>query len=249
MQTVLALPRGRLSPRVSRLLPIAFTCLLCSGTALGQEIDASLGVSSGIVVRGFALNGGRPAVQGAVNFYSAGPWLASLSGAAFRSASNDEWGLQLFSKLGYAWQLANDWGAQLSYVHYAYPLNSELRAYERDELIATAAYRDLVVLSVAGLRNSRASANGRHGSVAYDLVGRYPLQAGVALSAGLGYQDMHHRSGFGYAYGNVGAGADLGPRTGGAHLEVSYIVTDATAKKRLGDEASNRWAASLAWAF
>jgi len=234
---------------VPRLLPITFTCLLCCGTALGQEVDTSLGVSSGIVVRGVALNGGRPAVQGAVNFYSAGPWLASLSGAASRSAWSGEWSLQLLSKLGYAWQLANDWGAQLSYVHYAYPLNSELRAYERDELIATAAYRDLFALSVAGLRNDRASANGRHGSVAYDLVGRYPVSARVALAAGLGYQDLHRRAGFGYAYGHVGAGADLGPRTGGAHLDVSYIVTDATAKKWFGDDASNRWAASLAWTF
>ena len=245
MQTFPALLRGWLSS-----LPIAFfTCLLCNGTAHGQEIDASLGVSSGIVVRGFALDGGGAAVQGAVNFYSAGPWLASLSGAAFRSASNDEWSLQLLSKLGYAWQLANDWGVQLSHVHYAYPLNSELRMYERDELIATAAYRDLIVLSVAGLRSNRPSANGRRGSVAYDLVGRYPVSAGVAVAAGLGYQDMHHRAGFGYAYGHVGAGTDLGPRTGGAHLDVSYIMTDATAKERFGSEASNRWAASLAWAF
>ena len=245
MRSGAALPRGGLASWRLALL----ACLLGSGAAHGQEIDGSIGVSSGVIVRGFALDGGRPAVQGAVNYYGAGSWLASLSGAAFRLSSNGEWSLQLLGKLGYAWQLANDWGAQLSYVHYAYPLNSELRIYERDELIATATYRDRLVLSVAGLCNNRASARGSRSSVAYDLVGRYPLQAGVALSAGLGYQDMHHRSGFGYAYGNVGAGADLGRRTGDAHLEVSYIVTDATAKKRLGDEASNRWTASLAWAF
>jgi hypothetical protein len=115
-------------------------------------------------------------------------------------------------------------------------------AYAHDELAATLAFRDMLYVSIAGLRNGRAAANESRTSVAYELVASYPLQPQVAANVGVGYRD---RRGFAYKYGHAG----LGIRWGHTQADVSYIATDAAAKARLGAAAANQWVGSVTWRF
>ena len=68
----------------------------------------------------------------------------------------------------------------------------------------------------------------------------------ASLSASVGLGRLETRgSGYTYAYGHLG----LGAQWGATQAQLAYIATDAAAKRRFGDAASNRWAASLAWSF
>jgi uncharacterized protein (TIGR02001 family) len=231
--------------RVPGACAVAIAFMLGCGAAQAQETNLVLGLSSGVVIRGLLLGRNEPSVQAAATFYGATRWLAGIGAVSLRSPSDDAGAWLITGKVGYVWSLSEDWGAQLDYGRYAYPSSESLRPFDRDELNATFLYRDLVALSVSGLRNARLDDGGSRASVAYDLTGRYPVRPGLSLIAGIGYQDLHRRSGFGYAYGHGG----IGVRMGQARFEMSYIMTDATAKAQYGAGASNRWAAGLTWAF
>ena len=211
-----------------------------------QETDLTVGLSTGPVLRGLALGPEGISAHMAASYYSAARWFITVGATTLRQASDAPVTLQLTERLGYTWTLSSDWGAQLDYSHYTYPLDSSLRPYEHAEVGATFAYRDLAFMSISGLRKTNAGYDdGSRWSLAYDLVGRHPLRPGLAMTAGVGYGDRHRQSGFGYAYGHVG----LGARVDAAQLEVSYVMTDNTAKARFGASASNRWTASLRWSF
>lgn len=227
------------------VLHAAVLFFLGCSDAGAQETDLTIGVSSGPVLRGIALGPEGISAQAAVGYYSTERWFVTVGAATLRWSSDDPRTVQLTPRVGYAWDLSGDWGAQLDYAHYGYPLASALRAFEHDELGTTIAYRDLAFISVAGLRSANAGADGGRWSLAYDLVGRVPLRLASAMTAGVGFRDLHHESGFGYWYGHLG----IGTRIDAAHLEMSYIATDNTAKARFGARASNRWTASLTWNF
>ena len=210
-----------------------------------QETDVSVGLSTGPILRGLALGPEGISAQMAASYYSAARWFVTLGATTLRQPSDAPRTLQLTERVGYTWTLSSDWGAQLDYSHYAYPFASSLRPFEHDGVGATFAYRDLAFMSIAGLRKAHAGDDDDRWSFAYDLVGRHPLRPGLAMTAGGGYEDRHRQSGFGYAYGHVG----LEARVDAAQLEVSYILTDNTAKARFGERASNRWTASLRWSF
>jgi hypothetical protein len=105
------------------------------------------------------------------------------------------------------------------------------------------AYRDLLYLSLAGLRNVHDFGESRT-SVAYEIVANHPLQSGLSATAGIGYRAALHAD-YDYAYGNAGIAA----RWRGAQADLVYIATDSGAKRRLGSAAANRWTGSLTWRF
>lgn len=237
-------------PRLSGLMRggacTALLLFLGCGSVQAQETDVTVGLSTGPVLRGIALGPEGISAQMAASYYSAARWFVTFGATTLRQPSNAPRTLQLTERVGYTWTLSSDWGAQLDYSHYTYPLDSSLRPFRYDEVGTTFAYRDLAFMSISVLRRTNAGYDdGSRWSFAYDLVGRQPLRPGLAMTAGVGYEDRHRQSGFGYAYGHVG----LGARVDAAQLEVSYILTDNTAKARFGARASNRWAASLRWSF
>lgn len=238
-------PDHSMRARVPGACAVAIALTLGCGAAQAQETNLVLGLNSGVVIRGLLLGRNEPSVQAAATFYGASRWLAGIGFTSLRSPSDDAGAWLVTGKVGYVWTLSEDWGAQLDYARYAYPSSESLRPFDRDELNATFLYRDLVALSVSGLRNARLDDGGSRASVAYDLTGRYPVRPGLSLIAGVGYQDLHRRSGFGYAYGHGG----IGVRMGQARFEMSYIMTDTTAKAQYGEGASDRWAAGLTWTF
>lgn len=233
----------RLSARYVVFLMILL--IFCCISARAQETDLTVGLSSGVVMRGIALGREEPSLQAMATYYSTAGWLVGIGGATLRSQAEQNQVVLLTGKLGYAWPLSDDWSAELDYVRYAYRSSISLRPFAHDELGARITYRDLAVLSISGLSNARLSTGGNRTSFAYDLTGHYPLRDGFSLAAGVGYQDLNRRLGFGYAYGHYGIGARMGP----AQLDISYILTNSTAKARFGTSASNRWAAGLTWNF
>lgn len=231
--------------RARHLFFLMIFLICCRNGAQAEETDFTVSLDSGVVIRGIAPGREEPSLQAMVTYYSTAGWLVGIGGRSVRSQAEQNQGVLLTGKLGYAWPLSEDWSTQLAYLRYDYRLSTSLQPFAHDELGASVSYRDLVVLSISGLYNSRLSDGGGRTSVAYDLTGRYPLSAEFSLAAGVGYQDLYRRSGFGYTYGHCGIGVRMGP----AHLDISYVVTDSTAKAQLGRIASNRWAAGLTWSF
>jgi hypothetical protein len=224
--------------------------LLASGTctgAQGEPVELSFGAASATVQRGIAIGSGGIDAFAAASCAHADGWRASLGATALHSEpSQRRWDAQLFWRLGHARRLDDDWSVQLAYAGYAYPSSELLRRYGYGELGATLAYRDLLYVSVAGLRRTHAdSGAGRH-SVAYDLVLRQALPAALSASVGLGRQETRGSSPpYAYAYGHLG----LATTWRSTEAQLIYIATDRAAKQRFGDAAANRWTASLGWSF
>lgn len=218
--------------------------LPCAGTH-AEPIDLSVGVASATVLRGIALGEGGVDAFVAASYAGPNGWRATLGATALQSKpSRRRWDAQLFWRLGYAHRLDDDWSVQLAYAHYAYPGSLLLRRYGQDELGATFAYRDLLYLSVAGLRRTHFRASGSRDSLAYDIVARCALPWALLASAGLGHLESRGSS-FAYTYGHLG----LGAQWGSTQAQLTYIATDSAAKQRFGNAAANRWTASLGWSF
>lgn len=221
---------------------------LCGARA--QEVDATVGASSALLVRGVALGNAKPVLQAGLSVDSADGWLAGIGAATLRPSTDRGWTTQLYARAGHAFRLDDDWSAQLAATHYAYPFDDYLRSFDRDEFGATLAWRDRVFGSVTALRQTTVSPNGHRSGWAADLVLRQPLGtlAGVplALTAGLGHQDQQRRAGFSYDYGHLGLAGRIG---GHVQFELSRVVTDARAREWFGAAADDRWVGSLTVGF
>jgi hypothetical protein len=224
------------------LLAAAWSAGWC-GAVRADEVDLSLGLASSTVLRGVTL--GDLTARSMVSYSSASGWLTSLGVAALQSrAQHDKWDAQLSPRFGYARVLGADWAWQSAYTHYAYPGSERLKRYAHHELAATLAYRDLLYLSIAGLRNAHVNSGEGRTSVAYEIVASHPLPYGLSATAGIGYRDALHASSE-YAYGHGG----ISVRWGSAQADLLYIVTDTAVKRYVGSAAANRWVGNLTWRF
>ena len=209
-----------------------------------EPIDVTVGVASSTVLRGVAFGDGGVDAHAAATYIHPSGWRATLGVTALHSKlTRRYWDAQWFWRVGYARRLDDVWSAQLALARYTYS-GSTLRRYGYDELGTTLAYRDLLYLSIAGLRRGDGQAATRS-SVAYDLVARHALPAPLALSAGVGRLDSRGRSNDSYAYGHLGLDALWGT----TQARLTYIATDAAAKRRFGEAAANRWITTLGWNF
>lgn len=223
-----------------RLL-VLLACLPAGAHA--EPIELSLGVASATVLRGVALGEGGVDANVAASYADTQGWRFAVGATALHAhAARQRWDTQLFARLGYAQRLDDDWSVQMAYARYAYPGSALLRRYGRDELGLTVAWRDLLYLSMAGLRRTHAGAGESRHSLAYDIVAHQPLPAALTLSAGVGRLQARG-SGFAYGYGHLG----LGTQWGATQAQLAYIITGSNAKQRFGAVAANRWTASLSW--
>lgn len=233
--------RERCDCRWMVLFAAAASVVWC-GAVRADEVDLSLGLASSTVLRGVVL--GELTARSMASYSTAAGWLTSLGVAALQSpARHEKWDAQLSLKFGHARVLGADWAWQSAYTYHAYPGSERLRPYAHHELATTLAYRDLLYLSLAGLRNVHTYGE-RRTSVAYEIVANHPLQSGLSATAGIGYRAALHAN-YDYAYGHAGIGA----RWRGAQADLLYIATDSAAKRRLGSVAANQWTGSLAWQF
>jgi uncharacterized protein (TIGR02001 family) len=236
------------APLLWRVATMA-VAVLSFTAAQAQDIDTTLGASSALLVRGVALGNAKPTLQAGVSVDTADGWLAGLGVATLRPAADEGWTTQLHARFGHAFRLGDDWSAQLTATHYAYPFDDYLRAFERDEFGATLVWRDRLFGTVTALRQAHVSPTGHRSGWAADLVLREPLgrvgPVSFALAAGVGHQDLQRRAGFSYDYGHLG----LSGRVGDLQFDLSRIASDHQARERFGTAAEPRWVASVAVAF
>ena len=233
-----------LRSRLWQALPLALLAGLPWNGARAGPIDLTVGVSSSTVLRGIAFGEGGVDAHATATYVDPSGWRATLGATALHSRlSRRYWDAQWFWRLGYGRRLDDDWSAQLAFARYAYP-GSALRRYGYDELGTTLAYRDVLYLSIAGLRRGEVQA-AKRSSVAYDLVARHALPASLTVNAGLGRLETRGRPNGSYTYGHLGLDAPWGA----TQAQLTYIATDAAAKRRFGEAAANRWVASLSWNF
>jgi len=232
-----------------RVATTAVAALSLAAAAQAQDIDATLGASSALLVRGVALGNGKPVLQAGVSADTADGWIAGLGIATLRPSADEGWTTQLHARAGHAFRLDDDWSAQLAATHYAYPFDDYLRAFERDEFGATVAWRDRVFGSVTALRQAHVSPAGHRSGWAADLVLREPLgrlgPVSLALAAGLGHQDLQRRAGFSYDYGHLGVSG----RVGALQFELARVASDRRARERFGPAADARWVGSFTVGF
>ena len=123
------------------------------GAVRADEVDLSLGLASSTVLRGVVL--GDLTARSMASYSTGAGWLTSLGVAALQSpARHEKWDAQVSLKVRPHPCPRRRLGWQSAYTHYAYPGSERLRRYAHHELAATLAYRDLLYLSVAGLRRA-----------------------------------------------------------------------------------------------
>ncbi|KQU78112.1 MULTISPECIES: hypothetical protein [unclassified Rhizobacter] len=232
-----------------RAVATAAAALALLSGARAQEVDGTLGASSALLVRGVALGNARPVLQAGAAVDTVDGWLAGLGVAALRPSTDQGWTTQLYARAGHAFRLDDDWSAQLAATHYAYPFDDYLRSFDRDEFGATLAWRDRVFGSITALRQTHVSPDGHRSGWAADLVLREPLgrvgPVSLALTAGLGHQDLQRRAGFSYDYGHLGASG----RVGALQFELARVASDRRAREGFGSAADARWVGSLTVGF
>jgi uncharacterized protein (TIGR02001 family) len=214
--------------------------------ATAGELDAAVGVTSDVVIRGVSLSGNTVSPQLMVDYYDARGWLLGIAADQVRPLEESPESAQLLVRGGYGWSLASDWSMQVTYLHYAYPLDSYLNSkYAHDEFSGSVAWRDQLAFAVSVSPNARFGEGAHELSFSYDVTARYPVSAWFFIVGGIGYYDLHRVVGRSYLYGN--SGVEL--RVGSLQLALSYIGTSAGAKTLFGDRASDRWTASAMWHF
>ncbi len=230
-----------------RALPLL---AFAASAAHAEGWGGSLGMSSDYVYRGVTQSDNQPSGQADVHYTGRSGWFAGVSAASARRDPGQSTSAEVDPYLGYQWPLARDWSARLDAVHHGYPWNNAGGHYDYDELSATLAYADRVFATLSfspdtSVASTYASVSGR-AALAYDLVLRQPLPHAFSLHAGVGYYDLRWAVNTGYVYWNGGLAYDLGP----VQLDLSYIGTDATARRLFyGDLAVNRLVAGVLWQF
>lgn len=209
----------------------------------------ALGAASDYVLRGVSQTDRHASLQADVHYaagsgLSAGLWAASVKQSADQSTT-----AELNGYLGYARTFSENWNAQLSAVHYAYPGYAPRRRYDYDELVASLSYGERATLTIAAspdssVESSRGTVTSRP-AYSYDLLLRQPLPRAFSAAAGIGYYDLERLVHTGYVYWNLGLGYDYRA----FHFELDWLGSDRTARALFGDAASNRWVASLVWRY
>jgi hypothetical protein len=225
--------------------PVLATVLLLSAPAwTWAQPTFTLGASTAQVDRGRAYID-RPLAEASASYYSEQGWFGGVSASSTLHGEHQS-GLSGFA--GYARPLADDLTAQLALSRHRYRGRMGVR-YDYDEATLTLNYRDRLFVSVSRLFDVVAVypyAPEMHGhAMVGEAVWRQPLPHGLSLLAGVGHTSARMPGRVGYLYGNLSLTAPVGK----AKVEVSYIATDAEAKRSYGSRAANRWVGSVRWHF
>jgi uncharacterized protein (TIGR02001 family) len=218
-------------------------------TALAQEWDVAFGASTDSSFRGISQNGGNPSLQGNVAYYGPGGWFMGLAASTVEPKPGYLNAGQLIASAGWTLAEGDIASTRIELTHHAYPWSGSRAVSAYDEVVATLALRNVLFLSVGASPNTSFSSLGeamRKGATfSYDATLRWPLVDRFTLDAGIGYEDLHRLFRKGYVYGNAGVTLQAGK----LQIDVSYIVTNRTAKSLFTDAASNRWVGNASWHF
>ena len=236
--------QSRAFKKRTRCLSVAALWLPLAAAAQGWT--GTIGANSEQVVRGVSETAHSAALVGNVQYYSVTGWFAGLAGYASRARQLSAEGSEATVEAGYGFPVG-PLSYRLSFARHIALRRTRERS-EYNEATLTASAQDRVFASVSALSDPTHSGSyeTRTGTVwAYDLLVNVPLKQAFSINVGVGYQDLHRVGGTGYTYGNAGLAAQLM----NLQVQLSYIATNAKAKRLFGDAASNRWVGSVLWSF
>lgn len=224
--------------------------------AQSNSLSGTVALSSQLVDRGIALTPVTPVLQGAVNWSSAGGWMAGLSiGSQLRSPDRSEGLVQL----GHYWSLSDDWRMQADLTYYGYTGNTRASAYDRAEASVNWMYRDVLSLGLSAI--TLTGGNDHQPRGAADLDFHWPLPWHLSVAAGAGitqtlvtergpYFYRHHEYRYGgvssyYGYGHLGLIWAYGPW----QVELDRIATSSNIARQVGGLRAAPWVGTVSWSF
>ena len=202
------------------------------------------------VFRGMSQTRGAPALQGDFHYEWASGWFLGAWTSTVDLNPGPGPTLELNAYAGRSWPVSPAWAARITAVHYGYPGDMPALSYDYDELAGSLSFRDRLVASIAWSPNtSRYSGYGAaHDGTAlsYDLVGQWPLWAGLSAVGGAGYYDLEDLFGTGYGYWSLG----LTWAIRRLQFELGYFSTADRATELFGPETTGqRWSLTASWRF
>jgi hypothetical protein len=231
--------------------PHAFWLALCASAPLASAAgwETSLAVASDKVLRGFSESDGHTVWLLDIGHAWDTGWsvTAGAGGPAYPNRGGKG---ELSLTLGKAWQLDDDWLAQVTTSRYEVLGEPRARAYRYKELLLSLAWRGKLTLGVSASPDTsrRAGSNGlRTGRVwSLDVGFRERLWDRLAFDLGAGYVNQAGLQSPGYAYGSVGLSWGLGP----VQVFASFIDSQMRSKAAAGAaSAGPRWVGTLVWSF
>ena len=248
---------------VQRILPAFAAACIIRGMSCLAGPGGSLALTSDYVYHGISQTCGHPAIQADLHWSSADGRAASEAFVgAWGSAGVEQSGCGAAREInlyaGYGLAVGSQSRASLTYTHYAYPGGSFFtpppftgHRYDYDAFEAAWAWQDQVFLSVAWTPDALRYEEYRpppsdRSALSYGLQLRRPLLAGIALSAGVGYDQITDPAATGYGFYDLGLG--YGWRSLG--VQASFFRTATRAERLFGASvAGGRVALSAVWRF
>ncbi len=237
--------------RPRRYLLACSIAVSCVASAGAQTLDTSfhLGVTSAWVMRGIPLTpeGSWP-VFASADVYSTRGW--SVGGLVGHLETLDGKQTETLNlRAGYEYTFDGRWTVLAQLRHLSYPESEALKPWCYNEAAASVADTDRWVLSWSAETRRGPGCNQHYGPVivsrSLELNGRYPLDGGFHLGAGLGRR--MYGAGVGYLYGQAGGGwAGWG---GSMKLLLDRVWVSSQAKELYGDFAEGRWVATALYSF
>lgn len=223
---------------------VACNAALAEDPATGLE--ASVGVTSDYMLRGYTQTKGQPAVQAGLDYalgadWSVGAWTSNVD---FTDPGTPDDGARVEIDLyvARAWTLSERLALDATLVRYAYPGTAPGVSYDYNELMLALHVSDLVTATV--VYSNDAYATGRS-AMLYEVSARHPLPCGLELSARIGQYDLERAFGSAYAYYGVGVAKAFGR----FELSGHYDGADAAGRRLWGEDAAGRFVLTLSAAF
>jgi uncharacterized protein (TIGR02001 family) len=236
------------SPAKLAILTLAWApaSALAAGTVGGH-----VAATTDYVFRGVSQTRGGAAVQADLHYQTQAGWFAG--GWASTVDLNPGAGatVELNAYAGRAWPIRGDWNARVTAVQYVYPNDEATFSYDYFELVASVAWLDRLVASIAWSPDTSRYAN-YYGTaldrraLTYDVVTRWPIRDALSATASAGYHDLSDLFETGYGYGSVGLTYDFKS----LQLDLAWFATSDRAEELFGREvAGRRWSFTVAWRF
>lgn len=233
-------------------------CTLLSAVSVAADnFGGSLAATSDYRIRGLSQTSGEPAVQAGAHVRTDNGWFGGVWASTIDRYRGPSAQLEVDIYAGFSWNIAPDWDSKVAVTHYAYPNDPARTRYDYDELSVSLAYRSQLVATVAWSPNTAYFARHQHQSsswwgpaegttVAYELTGLHPLTPSIALTAGVGYNDLSDLLYSGYWYWNAGVTCSFGA----LQFDLARIDSDDQAERLFGPTMTDAgWSAAVSWRF
>jgi uncharacterized protein (TIGR02001 family) len=233
----------------TRRLALLAQCMLWPAAAAHAEVrwNGFVGAATEYIYRGLSLSNEQAALQGGV-FIRDGAWSAGAWGSTVELSADADRSVEVNLHAARHWRLNSDWTVSAAYSRYEYVRDRLALDYDRDELSASASFRERVTASIAWSPNTTQYDHGVvHGhATAYELSWVQPVGARWSLFGGAGRQDLHDAMDGDYIYWSAGVTFTWAS----LQIDAVHIAADEAAERLFGPRASRgRWTGALSVRF